>query len=230
MDVNSKSLGDEKEARLERIAQRGQKAPHSSIHVYSKFVHLMRLALPLCALAIVVVLYLRSGLEEQVIKPIEDVVKAPDLQMRSISRNELLRPKFESIITDGQPYEITAERAVQGEKNKDLIMLDQPTGKITMKDGMHMVLHSLFGAYRQDTGRFFLEGDVQFVHDGGYRLQTQEAHIDLKQGYAWSEKGVKGTGVDMSVSAAGVRADNNTGEVVFSGPATLVLEKGMKGL
>ena len=224
------ALDEEKAARMERLSQRERKADRRSIQGYSKFVRFMRLVLPMSALALVVVLYLRSGLEEQVIKPMEEVTRAPRLKDRSIAKNELLNPKFESMSKQNLPYEITADRAVQGEKNKNLIMLERPVGRITMEDGMHVILQSDAGAYRQDTGRFFLEGDVYLEHDGGYTLQMTEAHIDLKKGLAWSEKDIEGEGPDMKIAAQGVKANNETGEVVFTGPATLVLDKGVGGL
>lgn len=228
-ETQAQYMDPEKAARLERLSQRERKDTHHSIHGYSKFVRFMRLALPLGALAIILVLYLGSGLEEQVIKPMEEVTRAPDLKERSIAKNELLNPKFESMSTQNLPYQITADRAVQGEKNQNLIMLDKPVGEITMEDGMHVKLQSNAGAYRQDTGRFFLEGDVYLEHDGGFTLQMDEAHIDLKQGYAWSEKSLEGEGPDMTIAARGVRANNNSGTVVFSGPATLTLEAGVGG-
>ncbi len=230
MDDSQAQMSEkEKSARMERLSRRARNN-HYSIQVYSKFVKLMRLALPLSALAIVVILYLRSGLEEQVIKPMEEFTKAPALEERSIARNELLNPRFENISAQNLPYQITADRAVQGEINENLIMLDRPIGKITMEDGEFVTLQSNAGAYRQDTGRFFLEGDVYLEHNGGFTLQMQEAHIDLKQGFAWSEKSLEGAGPDMNIAASGVRANNNTGEVVFSGPATLTLEGGISGI
>lgn len=229
-ELQAQLMDKEKIARLERLSQRDRRSNRSSIQFYSKFVRLMRLALPLSALVVVIVLYLRSGLEEQVIKPMEEVTRAQNLEERSIARNELLNPKFESMSAQNLPYQITAYRAVQGEMNKNLILLEHPEGRITMEDGAHVLLKSNAGAYRQDTGRFFLEGDVYLEHDGGYTLKMQEAHIDLKQGYAWSEKSLKGTGPDMKIAAQGVRANNNSGKVVFSGPATLTFEGGVSGL
>ena len=124
-DLDKIAQNEEKAARLVRLSRRVRKDDHYSVHGYSKFVRFMRLTLPLCALAILVILYLRSGLEEQVIKPVEEAATAStsQLQERSISRNELLNPKFESVGKQSQPYEITAKRAVQGAVNKDLIML-----------------------------------------------------------------------------------------------------------
>ncbi len=228
-ETQAQYMDPEKAARLERLSQRDRKN-NDSIHVYSKFVRVMRLALPIGALVVVLVLYLGSGLEEKVIKPMEEVTRASSLDVRSIAKNELLNPKFESMSMQNLPYQITADRAVQGEKNQNLIMLENPVGTIIMKDGMRVMLQSNAGAYRQDTGRFFLEGEVYLEHDGGFTLQMHEAHIDLKQGYAWSEKSLEGEGPDMKIAAHGVRANNNSGTVVFSGPATLTLDGGIGGL
>ena len=158
------------------------------------------------------------------------MTKAPDLQNQKIAKNELLNPKFESMDNKSQPYQIVAQRAVQGETNKDLIMLEQPVGVLTMKDGVEVTVTSKTGAYRQDTERFFLEGEVSLQHGGGYILKSEEAHIDLQKNLAWSEKDVSGSGPDMTIAARGVQANGETGEIVFSGPAKLTLAKGFGGV
>ena len=215
-------------ARMERLSRREGGADSGAS--YSNFVRVMRLALPLAAAVIVVLLYFRSGMEERAIVPIEDQEIAEDIKNKSISRNELVNPKFESTDKKNQPYKITANRAIQGEVNKDLIMLELPVGHMTMEDGDVVTVRSNSGAYRQDTERFFLEGDVFLEHVQGYTLESSEAHIDLKQNYAWSEKDVHATGPDMAIDAKGIKANGQTGEIVFQGPARLVLEKGFEGV
>lgn len=229
MNVDQNQIDDEeKAARLERLSRRSREYDqHQGVAGYTKFVRMMRVALPLCAVMLIAVLYLRSGLEEQVIMPMEEATKAPSLKDRSISKNELLNPKFESVDNQNQPYKITAKRAVQGEVNENLIMLEHPSGVITMEDGGKITMQSKTGAYRQDTERFFLEGDVFLEHEEGYKLQTEEAHIDLKQGFAWSEKDVNGEGPDMSIAAKGVHANSNTGEIIFAGPAKLTFNSSL---
>ncbi|PCI54877.1 MAG: LPS export ABC transporter periplasmic protein LptC [Alphaproteobacteria bacterium] len=226
MDDDERTIA-EHEARLERLSRR------DTVHVanaagYTRFVRVMRMALPLAAVGIVTILFIRTGVEDKLIVPIES--DKPEIQMQNIAKNELLNPKFESMDKKNQPYKITADRAVQGEKNKDLIMLDRPIGVMTMKDGIQVRVHSDTGAYRQDTERFFLQGGVFMEHADGYTLSSEEAHIDLKQNFAWSDKDVQGQGPDLLISAKGVRADGNTGEIIFVGPATLVLESGMDGV
>lgn len=215
------------DARLERLSRRDS-AHQAHSASYSRFVRLMRLVLPLAAMAVVAVLFLRTGEDDSMVVTVEE--SAPEVQEQRISRNELLNPKFESMDKKSQPYTITADRAVQGEKNKDLIMLERPVGVMTMENGARVHMNSDTGAYRQDTERFFLQGGVNLRHDAGYALQSEEAHIDLKQNFAWSEKPVRGQGPDMTIDAKGVRANGETGKIVFVGPATLVLQNGFEGI
>lgn len=197
---------------------------------YSRFVKAMRVVLPVAALALVAIVILRSGGQDEFIEPVPIAERAPDLKDQKISRNELVNPSFESTDQKSQPYKITAARAVQGERNKDLIMLERPVGQMTMSGDAIVKVSSETGAYRQDTERFFLQGGVFMEHEEGYTLFSEEAHIDLKQKFAWSEKDVKGLGPDMSIKAKGITANGETGEIVFSGPVKLVLDKGFKGL
>ncbi|MGH1377856.1 MAG: LPS export ABC transporter periplasmic protein LptC [Alphaproteobacteria bacterium] len=217
----------EHDARIERLSRR-EKPHNNNAAGYTRFVRVMRMALPLAALGIVTILLVRTGVEDNLISPVES--DQPKIQDQSISKNELLNPKFESMDKKMQPYKITADRAVQGEKNKDLIMLDRPVGVMTMKDGIQLTVHSDTGAYRQDTERFFLQGEVFMQHAEGYSLSSEEAHIDLKQNFAWSDKDVQGHGPDVLIDAKGVRANGNTGEIIFSGPAKLVLDNGLDGV
>lgn len=212
--------------RLERLSRRDGIA-REDIGGYSRFVRMMRLAFPLAAVVVIAIVFLRTGQKDAIV-PVR--VDENDLASRQITRNELLNPKFESMDNKGQPYKITASRAVQGEVNKDLVMLESPVGVLTMNDGIKVNVRSATGAYRQDTERFFLEGDVFLEHDRGYTLHSAEAHIDLKNNFAWSEKPVKGTGPDLKIDATSMRANGKTGEIVFLGPAKLTLESGFEGL
>ena len=217
---------NESKNRLDRLARRSDAAQLNS--GYSRFVRVMRLALPLAAIGLFAILFINPGSDRDVIEPIQPT--DPEMREQTISQNELLNPKFESMDNKNQPYKITADRAVQGEKNKDLIMLERPVGVITMEDGINVTMRSDTGAYRQDSERFFLQGGVFLKHEGGYSLSSEEAHIDLRENFAWSEKDVMGKGPDLSISAKGLHADGNTGEIIFTGPATLILKDGFGGV
>lgn len=214
------------EDRAERLTRKDG-APRR-VGGYSRFVRVMRLALPIAAIAVVAILFIVTGGDNAAIVPVTNPNDMPD--DRKIAKNELLNPEFESRDKKNQPYKIIAQRAVQGEANKDLIMLERPVGEMTMQNGRLVRMKSKTGAYRQDTERFFLEGEVYLEHDEGYILQSDEAHIDLKQNYVWSEKPVNGRGPDMEVEAKGLQVNGKTGQIVFTGPAKLVLTDGFEGM
>ena len=219
---------DEQEARLQRLSHRDR--DNSSYSNYSSFVKFMRLVLPLAALAVLAVLFVGTGSEENIVVSKEELIKTPKISKQEISQNELINPRFESTDKKDQPYQIVAERAIQSEDNKDLIMLENPVGVMKMKDGGEVRVTSKEGSYQQDIERFFLEGDVSFEHGEGYILQSQEAHIDLQTNYAWSKKPVRGIGPDISIAASGMQANGETGEVIFTGPAKLILSKGFEDI
>lgn len=213
------------EQRADRLGRRDD-APRE-VTGYSRFVRIMRLALPLAAISVVSVLFIVTGGENTAIVPVTQTQEMPD---KKIAKNELLNPEFESRDKKNQPYKITAARAIQGEANKDLIMLERPVGVMTMENGVQVKMHSNAGAYRQDTERFFLEGGVFLEHAEGYTISSEEAHVDLKQNFAWSEMAVHGTGPDISIDATGVQANGKTGRILFTGPAKLVLSEGFEGM
>jgi lipopolysaccharide export system protein LptC len=213
------------QARIERLSRRNQE-PRSTARS-SWFIKAMRLVLPLAAAGIVAALFTMNGTEQARVMPV-DPLAHQDLP-KEIVQNELLNPKFESRDKQNRPYEIVAARAVQGKTNKDLVMLEKPVGTMTLGGGRVLKITSASGAYRQDTERFFLEGGVLLENSEGYSIQSEEAHMDLKERLTWSEKPVFGQGPDMQINAAGLKANAGTGEVVFTGPARLVLKKGFEG-
>lgn len=217
------------EARMARLSRRTENRSVVN-HNYTRFVRFMRLALPVAAGIMILSVFLGAGVTDDVIAPVDEGSQSSDIKPKQIVRNELLNPKFESVDRKSQPYEITAERAVQGEKNKDLIILDQPVGRMTLVSGGDVRMSSKTGAYRQNTKRFFLEGAVALEHSEGYRLESEEAHIDLEGQYAWSEQHVKGFGPDVEIAGQGLRVNGKTGEIIITGPATLVLHKGFGAL
>lgn len=217
------------QARLDRLSRRDRPAAKSTTR-YSNFVRIMRITLPLCALVVVVILFTRAGVEEDVIRPIKDVTQAPKIDEKTVAQNELLNPKFQSTDKKDQPYEITAKRAVQKEGNKDLILLEYPVGVMTMEKGLKVTVKSQSGSYDQATERFILRGSVALNHEEGYVLESEEAHVDLTKNVVWSDKDIYGSGADISVRAKGVRANSKTGEIIFTGPATLVLTSGIIGV
>ncbi len=187
---------------------------------YSRFVRSLRLTLPIVALAIVVVLMVWSDRDTQI-----KAIPRADISPQTVTRNELINPKFQSEDTDSQPYTITADKATQSTSNMDNILLDKPVADISLKGGNWLAIKATEGEYNQKSGVLKLDGSVQMNHDTGYELQSDHMNIDVGQQMVTSDVAVTGHGPAAEISAQGLEADGKTDTVIFKGPATLVLRQ-----
>lgn len=186
---------------------------------YSRFIRSMRLILPLIAIAILaVVLTWNNKTYDIQPAPKEEKVKTP-----IIGKNELLNPRFESKDDKEQPYVITAKRAIQGETNDNLVILEEPTAELFLKDNSIMTAQSEQGAFRQDNKRLLLKQNVVLTHDAGYTVTTEEINVDMKEKNAWNEAPLKGTGPEGTLEASGLHANFSDNILILTGPAKLVL-------
>lgn len=192
---------------------------------YSKFIKTMRLVLPLAALSLLAIVFSWGTFTKDDILPQIDPAQAP----QTIGKNELLNPRFESMDDKNQPYTITAKRAIQGETNEDLVILEDPLADILMQNGNWIAIKAEQGAYRQDNERLLLKGDVNIFHDQGYQLTTQELNVDMAANLAWSEIDVYAQGPAGNLEAKGLQGNTSTGLLIFNGPARLVLYDGFNG-
>lgn len=192
---------------------------------YTKFIRWMRLILPMIAMIMVAVVFTWSNMRDDNIVPVQEETGAP----KTIGKNELLNPRFESTDEKKQPYTITAQRAIQGKANEDLIILEQPLADMLLKNGNWVAIQADKGAFRQDNQRLFLNGTVRLFHDQGYQLETAQLYVDLEKNTAWSDVDVHGQGPAGTLDAKGLKADANSGHLVFEGPATLVLSQQATG-
>lgn len=220
------NIDEQSRARLDRLSSRNDITRGGA--GYSRFVRLMRMFLPLAAALIGILVVIKLYSESDAIVPVS--LQAQGGNAPEILKNELLNPVFESLDKKGNPYKITASRAVQGKENKDLIMLDRPVGHLVMKNNDTIDVTALSGAYQQERERFYLEGDVVIKGGEGYELTSQEAHVDLKKNFAWSELAVVGRNEDMQIIAKGLRVNGKTGLIYFKGPAKLILFDAGAGL
>ncbi|HBR68863.1 MAG TPA: LPS export ABC transporter periplasmic protein LptC [Rhodospirillaceae bacterium] len=211
--------------RRERLAQPPQERKNFSQN-YSKFVRWMRLLLPLAALAIVAVLFTWNSTNDDIAIPVEKQVAGST----EIGKNELVNPRFESTDENKQPYTVTAERAIQGEEDEKLVILEKPVADMLLNSGNWIAAQADKGAYHQGTQKLMLEGHVKLFHDKGYQLETQKLQIDVTKSLAWSDNPVYGQGPAGTLEAKGLKADNNAGRLVFTGPAKLVLNSALKDL
>lgn len=192
--------------------------------VYTRFVRGMRLLLPLIAVGVVGLLVAWPRVEERM-EPVPLESLSPE---QKVGTNELINPHFESEDSNRNPFTLTATRAVQSQEDPDLVLLDAPHAKMKTKEGADLAGQSLKGTYRKNEEILLLDGDVRLMDDKGYVMTTSRMVINVKQQKAASDQPVQGEGPAGTLEATGLRLDNSTGHLVFTGPATLILKDSPK--
>ncbi len=220
------ATGEPRADKLGRLVREETAAIHNPRH--TRRIRRLRLILPVVALGILAVVFVWGDIQRNNLIPIQAVKTAP-----AIGKNELLNPRFESSDSKGQPYTITANRAVQAQGNDNLVLLDDPKGDMKLEDGHTVTMDAQTGNFHQDTQLLELRRDVHLRRDGGYVLSTEELDLDLKQNTALSKVDVYAQGPEGNIEAKGLEGAGDQGLLVFNGPAKLILTNvsgGMGGL
>jgi lipopolysaccharide export system protein LptC len=148
---------------------------------HSRRVGLLRWLLPTLAALILALL---------VLWPIMNNSKIVQTAAATIPNLVIDNLHFTGVDKDNQPYSVVARLATQVPNAKGVIDLDQPQAEVTLQDGAWLSGKARQGRFDQQGNRLWLGGDVEFFHDGGYQVQTDEAQFDIKNNLAWGEKPV----------------------------------------
>lgn len=200
-------------------AQADLKAAHGS--GYAATVRILRFVLAFLVFAVVAAILLWPELERTAPQKIESTDQ-------KVASNELVKPKFESVDGDAQPFSLQADRAVQDTNNPDLIDLEKPVGDITLKDGSVLKLAAEKGLYHQNGQVMDLSGDVRLNQNEGYEMRGERVTIDMKTQDVRSDVPVSGSGPFGSIVATGLTGNGQKGVMIFHGPATLILNEGIE--
>lgn len=187
---------------------------------YSSFVRRLRLILPLVAIAIIAALMTWPAQERQIA-----VLQQEQKQsLQNIRKNELSNPRFQSVDDKNQPYNITADKAIQASDDENILTLTMPVADMLLNSGSWIAIKSVDGTYWQEDEKLLLKNKVRLFHDDGYEMGMEELNIDLKTRTAISQTPVNGHGPAGTIQAAGLSGDNALGILAFTGPAKLVLK------
>lgn len=197
---------------------RGENRSNTDVHRYTKLIRSLKIILPLIALCIVAVLFTSNMFEGDALAP-----KALQEDVTPVAgTNQLVNPRFDSVDEKNQPYTITAESALQNLKS-ERIALKKPLADIVLNSGQWIALQSDTGEFNQKTQKLHLDENVRLYHDAGYQFSMQTVDIDLKANTAVSDTHVEGHGPMGTLDAKGLQANGETEQLVFIGPAKLVL-------
>ncbi len=188
---------------------------------YSRFVSVSKMllvALTLLLLATVVVLPLMRGDASGM------RIAFTATEETEASKPVMINPRFQGEDNKGQPYLVTAEAAVQPDKNT--IDLSAVSADMTFKDQSWMLVNAKRGRLNLDAEELQLDGDIKLFHDGGYEMSTERVLIDLGKSQARGDTPLQGQSAMGSITAGSFSAFDRGSQLVFHGPVKVVIIPG----
>ncbi len=188
----------------------------------------LRIGLPMIAVILTGLVFAWPAIE-QAMTP-SSTIESPVAMPRTIARNELLNPHFESLDSRNRPYSVTASRALQSSRDTDIILLEDPVADMTVEDQQKMAARATRGSYRQNASLLYLHGDVHLQDGRGYELKTEKLWLNVNQRGARTDTPVQAFGAAGTLEASGMQVHDGADSIIFTGPARLVLTNAVRGL
>ncbi len=187
---------------------------------YRWFTRIIRPILILGIMAVVIVIFIWPMTDDAIVPT---PVSEPNAAQTS---NDLIAPKFSSVDENGNPFTVTAARAVQVAGKPDVIDLDSPTGTITLSPALALTAGAPSGVFDQNTSILDLSGGVVVTTTDGYHLSVDHIQVRVKEKQLIADAPVHITGPLGEITAQSATANGATGVLILNGPATLILTEG----
>jgi len=125
----------------------------------------------------------------------------------------------------GQKFEITANRAIQRSSDVPIVDIEGMFAQLAMPQGPLMIAANN-GRYDLDQQKMEVNGPVRLVGPDGYRLETRDVTVDLKQRQMQSAGPVSGQMRLGQFQAGHLQADLDERKVVLNGGTRLKIVQG----
>ncbi len=133
------------------------------------------------------------------------------------TRIAMAKPRLAGFRSDGQPYVLTAERALQDVKHPTVAELENLVGDMGTAGGETTRLTADAGVYDSVAERMKMTGNVK-IESARFDVRLRSVDIDFKTGLYQSAEPVEvHIGADTTVSADRATAQNNGQELIFEG-------------
>jgi lipopolysaccharide export system protein LptC len=218
---NTPSTDAQRDIDREAVWQPRQTEVAQSVAQYSRFVAAMKVALPVAAglLLLLVVLLPQLRKDDERFRIGMNLIKGSNTDSLSMTN-----ARYFGTDDKGQPYSVTADGVRQHANDDRAIDLVTPKAEISLTNGTFMSAAASAGNYDRDNQKLDLSGDVTVTQDKGNHLRTSQASVMLKEGTASGRAPVSGDGPFGKMEAAGGFDLSERGKIVhFHGPAKLTL-------
>lgn len=186
---------------------------------YRNVVHILKIALPLLALALVVTMIVYSLLfhpDGTIAIFSGDGTEQGQVVMKS--------PRFVGTDKDNQPFEILASAARQNTDDRAVYELDDVNAKLQLRNGPQLRLIAHKGVIDTNNQLLQLTGPIALSSSEGYLIHTDEARADLKNGLLAGQHPIEASGSFGTIRADGFSASKSDQRVNFVGHVTIHFE------
>lgn len=180
---------------------------------WDRFVDLMKIALPIAALAVLLACLIWPLTARQEFS----FLLAKDRVDEAQERLRVERAVYRGEDSRGQPFVISAASAVQKTSDTPIVELRDISAELRTADGPARA-DAQIARYDMERERIDVVGPVELKSVAGYRLQTQDVSVDLNTRQVTSAGRVTGQMPLGSFQAGRLRAD--------VGGRTVVLDRG----
>ena len=212
-------------ADLSHAISNGEVRVHSRL--YSRFVSLMKLVLPLLALVVIALVIAWPHLDTT---DIRFRIGFAASQLNDAEDPSMINPRYVGTDKDNQPFALTADLARSLAGPGTQVELEMPKADITTQDGTWLVLTAENGIYAREAKTLKLDGKVNLFHDQGYEFRTNRAQIDLTAGTASGNDPVEGQGAFGHLTANGFQLTDKGRTIQFHGKSKLTFYPRTGGL
>lgn len=189
---------------------------------YSRFVTVMKRALPIAAAGLIAIVIVYSLIPRQS----EKVSLAWERLGKIDNDLAMLKPRLTGADHKGNPFLITADSAVQDPTNVKRATLNNVSADLTLDHGRWLNATAAKGFVDMDKNWLALTGGIAVFSDDGYELHTARADVDLKQGIFKGPAQVSGHGPAGTLSADTFEVDRETSQLILQGHVHMTIQPG----
>lgn len=197
--------------------------------MYSRIVAVLKVGLPLVAVAMLAALFLisndgRTG-RELVFSPADLAALGDGMRVRS--------PVFSGVTEELDRFRFTAAEVTPDAAPPKLALIDRLAGRIDLSDGQSVELDAARGRLDLGTQRLILTGEVRVRSADGFSFAADEVALDLAAGGLEAAGAVAGSGpmgrIDAGrLSVGSPQGDKGTRMFLFEDRVSLIYDPGEK--
>ena len=218
MNANTDTVAKTRRGSLESLELR-QRLTTAEAAARAATVRRLRILLPVLAVGLVGIFLINTRenpVDEAFLNDFANLDATPE-------ELTMANPRVAGIDDRGQPYEITAESALQATGAAETVELIRPRA-VSRRDQDQTIAYADKGRFQSSTKVLDLEDDVTLEHGiagAKYVLKTSAATVSIAEETVTSDAGIEGEGEAGTLRADRMRAYNGEGRVVFEGNVSM---------